>query len=201
MAEPSFTVSGGAGGIGAHLDDMRTESTQLAAMAEQLVDQALSAAGIAVDADLLASAILSPITAVAAEQQIVFATGQMLLFATDAGVTAVFLAGAVDAYEAVDRSLSLLADVVVNTGTFVLGVMAVPLAVGLGLAAAADVALVYVAGYGGEALESLGEGVETMLAHPGSLANPALALGLVLAGAAAHYDGEIGRASCRERVF
>jgi len=190
VAEPTFTVSGGAGGIGAHLDDMRTESTQLAAMAQQLVDQALSAAGIAVDGDLLASAILSPITAVAAEQQIVFATGQMLLFATDAGVTAVFLAGAVDAYEAVDRSLSLLADVAVNTGTYVLGVMAVPLAVGLGLAAAADVALVYVAGYGGEALESLSEGVENVLAHPGSLANPALALGLVLAGAAANYDAD-----------
>ena len=195
MAEPGFTVSGGAGGIGAHLDDMRTESTQLAAMAEQLVDQALSAAGIAVDGDLLASAILSPITAAAAEQQIVFATGQMLLFATDAGVTAVFLAGAVDAYEAVDRSLALLADAAVNTGTFVLGVMAVPLAVGLALAAAADVALVYVAGYGGEAIESLGEGIENVLAHPGSLANPALALGLVLAGAAANYDGAEAQAT------
>lgn len=190
MAEPTFTVSGGAGGIGANLDDMRTQSGQLAAMAQQLVDQSLAAAGIALDGDLLASAILSPITAAAAEQQIVFATGQMLLFATDAGVTAVFLAGAADAYEAVDRSLSLLADAAVNTTTFVIGVMAVPLAVGVGLVVAADVALVYVAGYGGEAIESLGEGVENVLANPGSLANPGIALGLVLAGAVASYDGD-----------
>ncbi|WP_130176092.1 hypothetical protein [Cryobacterium sp. SO1] len=190
MAEPTFTVSGGAGGIGANLADMRTESGHLAAMAQQLVDQSLTAAGIAVDGDLLASAILSPITAAAAEQQIVVATGQMLLFATEAGVTAVFLAGAVDAYEAVDRSLSLLADAAVNTTTFFIGVMAVPLAVSLAAVAAADVALVFVAGYGGEALESLGEGVENVLAHPGSLANPAVALGLVLAGAAANYDGD-----------
>ncbi|WP_165787888.1 MULTISPECIES: hypothetical protein [Cryobacterium] len=190
MAEPTFTVSGGAGGIGANLDDMRTESGHLAAMAQQLVDQALTAAGIAVDGDLLASAVLSPITAAAAEQQIVFATGQMLLFATEAGVTAVFLAGAVDAYEAVDRSLSILADAAANTTTFFIGVMAVPLAVGLAAVAAADVALVYVAGYGGEALESLGEGLNETLADPWKLALPGVFLGSLAVNTVDAYDSD-----------
>ena len=190
MAEPSFTVSGGAGGVGAQLDDMRTESAQLSAMAQQLVDQSLTAAGIALDADLLASAVLSPLTAVAAEQQIVLATGQMLLFATEAGVTAVFLAGAVDAYEAVDRSLALLADAAVNSATFVVGVMAVPLVGALALAVAADVALVYVAGYAGEAVEALGDGVEKTLATPWKLAVPGLLINSLVANTIDSYDSD-----------
>ncbi|ANP73931.1 hypothetical protein [Cryobacterium arcticum] len=188
MADSTITVSGGAGGIGAQLDDMRTESAQLSAMAQQLVDQSLAAAGIALDADLLASAILSPITAAAAEQQIVFATGQMLVFATEAGVTAVFLAGAVDAYEAVDASLAILADVAVNSGTLVVGVMAVPLAVGAGLLVAADVAGVYVGGYLAEGVSALGEGVDRTLANPALLLNPGLALGSLVANTADAYD-------------
>jgi len=183
-----ISVSGGAGGIGARLDDMRTESAQLWAMSQQLVDQATAAAGIAVDGDLLASAILSPITAAAAEQEIIFATGQMLLFATDAGVTAVFLAGAVDAYEAVDASLTVLANAAVNTGTLFLGVMAVPLALGAGVLALADVAGVYVGGYLAEGVNALGEGIDKTLANPATLLNPGLALGTLAANTIEAYD-------------
>jgi hypothetical protein len=194
VAEPSYTVSGGAGGVGARLDDMRTESAQLFAMAQQLIDQSVTAAGIAFDGDLMASAVLSPLTAVAAEQQITLATGQMLLFATEAGVTAVFLAGAVDAYEAVDRSLALLADVATNTGTFVVGVMAVPLAVGLAVLAAADVAAVFVAGYGGEAIEALGSGMQETLEQPWRLAVPGLFVGSVVANAIDAFDADDAQA-------
>ncbi|QYF72687.1 hypothetical protein [Cryobacterium sp. PAMC25264] len=188
MAESGLTVSGGAGGIGASLDDMRTESAQLSAMAQQLVDQALAAADIAVDGDLLASALLSPITAATAEEKIVFATGQMLIFATDAGVTAVFLAGAVDAYEAVDASLKILANAAVNATTLVAGVMVIPLALGAGVLVLADVAAVYAGGYVLEGLDALREGVDKTLANPASLLNPGAALVALAANTAGAYD-------------
>jgi hypothetical protein len=190
----SISVSGGAGGIGAQLDDMRTESGHLALIAGNLVDQATSGASIAMDPDLLASAILSPVTAASAEAKIGFATGQMLLYATEAGVTAVFLAGAVAAYEGVDRSLALLADAAANTTTFALGVMAVPLALAGGVVVLADVAAVYVGGYGAEAVDALGQGVQRTLENPWVLAVPSLAVGAVAANTAAAYDPEDAQA-------
>jgi hypothetical protein len=195
VAEPSYTVSGGAGGVGAHIDDMRTESTRLSTLTDQLVDQAVDAARIAMDAELLASAILSPITATAAEQKIIFATSQMLLFATEAGATAAFLAGAAAAYEDLDRSIGLLGNAAVNTGTFALGVMAVPLALAGGVVVLADVAAVYVAGYGGEAVDALGQGIDKTLDNPWWLMPPSLAVGAVTANTATVYDSADAQAT------
>ena len=161
-----ITVTGGTGGIAANLDDMRTESRALEAMTGLLLDRAKSAAGIAVDPNLLSSAILSPVTAAEAESTIVFATGQLVLFATEAGVSAVFLGGAVTAYETADKALAALANLEKNAVTFTAGALAIPLVIGAGLLVLDDVAATYIAGYGGELIGAVGHGVQNIVDDP-----------------------------------
>ena len=161
-----ITVTGGTGGIAANLDDMRTESRALEAMTGLLLDRAKSAAGIAVDPNLLSSAILSPVTAAEAESTIVFATGQLALFATEAGVSAVFLGGAVTAYETADKALAALANLEKNAVTFTAGALAIPLVIGAGLLVLDDVAATYIAGYGGELIGAVGHGVQNIVDDP-----------------------------------
>lgn len=161
-----ITVTGGTGGIAANLDDMRTESRALEAMTGLLLDRAKSAAGIAVDPNLLSSAILSPVTAAEAESTIVFATGQLVLFATEAGVSAVFLGGAVSAYETADKALAALANLEKNAVTFTAGALAIPLVIGAGLLVLDDVAATYIAGYGGELIGAVGHGVQNIVDDP-----------------------------------
>ena len=175
-----ITVSGGSGGIGANLDDMRSQAAVLEAMTGALLDKARSSAHFAVAPDLLSSAVLSPITAVAAEERIVAATGRLVLYATEAGVSAVFLEGAVVAYESVDQALAELARIGTNAVTFVAGSLVIPLAVvGAVIVLDDDVVASYVSGYGEELGESIENAVDRMKTDPSRLLAPLGVVGVV----------------------
>lgn len=161
-----ITVSGGTGGIGANLDDMRAQAKVLETMTVALLDRARSTALFAVDPDLLSSAVLSPVTAVVAEEKIVAATGKLVLFATEAGVSAVFLEGAVVAYESVDKALAELATLGTNAVTFVAGSLIIPAAIVGGTLVLSDVAASYIAGYSEELGDSLRDAVAKGAKNP-----------------------------------
>ena len=167
-----ITVSGGTGGIGANLDDMRAQAKVLETMTVALLDRARSTALFAVDPDLLSSAVLSPVTAAVAEEKIVAATGKLVLFATEAGVSAVFLEGAVVAHESVDRALAELVTLGTNAVTFVAGSLVIPAAVIGGVLVIGDVAASYVAGYGDELADSIREGAKRVNKNPLLLLSP-----------------------------
>lgn len=90
MAESTsnLSVSGGAGGIGANLDDMQTESGALFGVTGSLLDSGRHSAGVAFDSNLLESALLSPVTAAEAERRVAAATGLLVVSATEAGASA-----------------------------------------------------------------------------------------------------------------
>ena len=186
-----ITVSGGAGGIGASLDDMRSQAKVLEAMTGALLDRARSTAQFAVDPDLLSSAVLSPVTAAAAEEKIVVATGKLVLFATEAGVSAVFLEGAVVAYESVDRALADLLTLGTNAVTFVVGSLVIPAAVVGGVLVIGDLAASYVAGYGGELADSIRDAAERVHKNPLLLLAPVGFAGVV-AGSFSVRDANAG---------
>lgn len=129
MADYSPTVSGGVGGIGANLDDMETESKALEEMTGRLLLRGRSAGSIAVDSNLVASAVLSPVTAAEAEKRILGATGVLVVSATEAGASALYLGGAVTAYRTADQAIAALVTIRDNTITFVGGALALPLAI------------------------------------------------------------------------
>ena len=174
-----ITVSGGSGGIGANLDDMRSQAAVLEAMTGALLDRARSSARFAEAPDLLSSAVLSPITAVAAEERIVAATGRLVLYATEAGVSAVFLEGAVVAYETVDQALAELARIGTNAVTFVAGSLVIPLAVVGAVIVLDDVVASYVSGYGEELGESIANAVDRVKTDPSLLLEPLGFVGVV----------------------
>ena len=175
-----ITVSGGSGRFGANLDDMWSQAAVLQAMTGALLDKARSSAHFAVAPDLLSSAVLSPITAVAAEERIVAATGRLVLYATEAGVSAVFLEGAVVAYESVDQALAELARIGTNAVTFVAGSLVIPLAVvGAVIVLDDDVVASYVSGYGEELGESIENAVDRMKTDPSRLLAPLGVVGVV----------------------
>ncbi|NUJ87470.1 hypothetical protein HOW07_05555 [Plantibacter sp. MCCC 1A11337] len=191
-----ITVSGGAGGVGARLDDMRLQAQQLAALSTELIGRSGTAAAKAVDGDLLESMILSPLTGAAAEGAIVLASGSLLLVATETGVSAVFLEGAVVAYETADQLIAAATVALHNGVAFVIGVLAVP----VGLVAAAGVAVVggawmlTVAGVNivVEGVDSLVEGAQQTLDqigdNPWLLLSPAGVAGLFTANSIAAYS-------------
>lgn len=191
-----ITVSGGAGGVGAKLDDMRLQAQQLATLSTELIGRSGTAAAKAVDGDLLESMILSPVTGAAAEGAIVLASGSLLLVATETGVSAVFLEGAVVAYETADQLIAAATVALHNGVAFVIGVLAVP----VGLVAAAGVAVVggawmlTVAGVNVvvEGVDSLVEGAQQTLDqigdNPWLLLSPAGVAGLFTANSIAAYS-------------
>ncbi|OII43021.1 hypothetical protein [Plantibacter sp. MMLR14_011] len=191
-----ITVSGGAGGVGAKLDDMRLQAQQLATLSTELIGRSGTAAAKAVDGDLLESMILSPVTGAAAEGAIVLASGSLLLVATETGVSAVFLEGAVVAYETADQLIAAATVALHNGVAFVIGVLAVP----VGLVAAAGVAvlggawMLTVAGVNivVEGVDSLVEGAQQTLDqigdNPWLLLSPAGVAGLFTANSIAAYS-------------
>jgi len=170
---------------------MRSQAKALEAMTGALLDRARSTAQFAVDPDLLSSAVLSPVTAAAAEEKIVVATGKLVLFATEAGVSAVFLEGAVVAYESVDRALADLLTLGTNAVTFVVGSLVIPAAVVGGVLAVGDVAASYVAGYGDELADSIRDAAERVHKNPLLLLAPVGFAGVV-AGSFSVRDANAG---------
>jgi hypothetical protein len=63
MVDNSLTVTGGTGGITARFDDMLNYAAGLEAVAGALSDRVPDVGAVAANADLLASAVLSPGTA------------------------------------------------------------------------------------------------------------------------------------------
>jgi hypothetical protein len=173
-----ITVSGGTGGVGAKLDDMRLQAQQLATLSSELIGRSGTAAAKAVDGDLLESMLLSPMTGAAAEGAIVLASGSLLLVATETGVSAVFLEGAVVAYETADQMIAAATVALHNGVAFVIGVLAVPvgLVVAAGVVVVGGAWMLTVAGVNVvvEGVDSLVEGAQQTLDQIGD--NPWLLL-------------------------
>lgn len=124
-----ITVSGGVGGVGANLEDMRTQAAKLRQLGGLLVDQGIDSGRVLLDGDYLESVILSPITAATVVTKVGVVTGGLALLATETTVIGIFLDGAVIAYELVDSTLATLAEGLANAATFTAGVFAVPLVI------------------------------------------------------------------------
>jgi hypothetical protein len=191
-----ITVSGGVDGVGAKLDDMRLQAQQLSTLSGELIARSGTAAAKAVDGDLLESMILSPITGATAEGAIVVASGTLLLVATETGVSAVFLEGAVVAYETADQVIAAATVALHNGVAFVVGALAVPVAL---VAAAGTVVVggvVALGVIGGnvviEGVESLVDGAqrtaEQLGDNPWLLLSPAGVAGLFGANSIAAYS-------------
>jgi hypothetical protein len=124
-----ITVSGGVGGVGANLEDMRTQAAKLRELGALLVDQGIDSGRVLLDGDYLESVILSPITAAAVVAKVGVVTGGLALLATETTVIGIFLDGAVSAYELADSTLAALAEALANAATFTAGVFAIPLVI------------------------------------------------------------------------
>ena len=109
----TFSVSGGAGGIGANLDDMQSVSGPLIACGTSLAELAVESQQLLVSADLAASAVLDPIGAARVEAAIAAALdgpNGLSAVAVEVGAHGVFLWGAAEAYRDTDSALALLAE-------------------------------------------------------------------------------------------
>ncbi|AQX79474.1 hypothetical protein BWO91_05325 [Plantibacter flavus] len=191
-----ITVSGGTGGVGAKLDDMRLQARQLSTLSTELIGRSGTAAAKAVDGDLLESIILSPVTGAAAEGAIVLASGSLLLVATETGVSAVFLEGAVVAYETADQLIAAATVALHNGVAFVVGVLAVPVGVVVA-AGAAVVGGAWMLGVAGgnvvlEGVESLVDGAQQTMDqigdNPWLLLSPAGVAGLFATNSISAYS-------------
>jgi len=137
------TVLGGAGGVRANHDDMRTTAGILASVGVDLIGWSVSVGAIAADGDLASSLVLAPVTGAVAKVQIIDAAARLVVAAVQVNATGFFLTAAVDAYETVDAALAALAELRADVTGFALGFVAVPLAVGA-VAVAAVAAVVVV---------------------------------------------------------
>lgn len=189
-------MSGGTGGIGANLEDMRLKAGVLRGIGSVLGGRAADTARIAVDVDLLESAILSPPTAAAAESQIGTATAYLAVIATDTTVSAVFLDGAVTAYETADAALAAATTALRNGVMFVVGVTIIPVGVAIAAGAAA-VGVLYVGATAaanaiGEAGDAFGQGVRTTVGlvqqNPWLMANPSAVAGVLVGNVVSSYS-------------
>ncbi len=191
-----LSVSGGTGGIGANLDDMRRKAGALRGVGSFVSGRAVETARFAVDGDLLESAVLSPATAAAAELQIGNATAYLAVIATDTTVSAVFLDGAVTAYETADAALAAATTALRNGVMFVVGATIIPFALTVAAGAAAAGAL-YAAGTAAanaveEAGDAIGQGLRTtataLQQNPWLAASPAALAGTLAGSVVTSYS-------------
>ena len=129
MAEPEIT--GGAGGVTADYEDMATLARGSDDLAATLGEVSLQCHGIAGDPDVLASAVLSPVTAARFTVVLLEALdgpGGLTAQAADFGVRAAGLRAASASYEATDQAQAALLDAVRWSGG-ALAPVAVPAAV------------------------------------------------------------------------
>ncbi|NHC47610.1 alpha/beta hydrolase family protein [Motilibacter aurantiacus] len=165
-----FAVSGGAGGVSAHYDDLHALAGMLRAGAVTLREALADAARAAVDPALAASFALSPGSALEAEGALLSAAGPDGLggaaFATEGLARA--LQAAVAAYRAADEALALGRDAALN---------GVGVAVGAALPVVAPVAAPALALGGAGGLERL---ADPALVEPLAAGLPGVAAGLGL---------------------
>jgi hypothetical protein len=104
------SVSGGAGSLDAHLDDMTSEANLLSTMSLTLLDESNRVKNVVFDVDFIQSAPLSPATFATAETDVVLVAGELLLRSGELGALALLLHGAVTTYHATDAALAAAAD-------------------------------------------------------------------------------------------
>jgi len=128
MADP--TISGGTNtsALVATFEDMHTFSNELARIQHYAWNASSSTAAMARNADLLASVVLSPMTATDAEEAIFRAAGVFLAQSARLTVLHLFVDGAIASYQAADSALASAAKGMVYVGGFVVGAVAVPVA-------------------------------------------------------------------------
>ncbi|MCY7403124.1 MAG: hypothetical protein LH475_00550 [Cryobacterium sp.] len=138
-----FSVSGGtnASPLVATFEDMRTFSTELGLVQDDLAIESIRTASLATSSDLLASAILSPLTAADAEAKILQAAGVYLAQTARVTVLHLFIDGAIVTYETAESALAIAADGLYFVGGFAVGIVAVA-----GATVAAGAAALYAAG-------------------------------------------------------
>lgn len=104
------SVSGGAGSLDAHLDDMTSEANLLTTMSLTLLDESNRVKNVVFDVNFIQSAPLSPATFATAETEVVLVAGELLLRSAELGALALLLHGAVTTYHATDAALAAAAD-------------------------------------------------------------------------------------------
>jgi hypothetical protein len=117
-------VSGGSSGIGAEYESIVVHSQRLATAATELAGRADEVGAMAFNSSLLASFLLCPGSAAAAEAAITaVALGPdgLLPTATEVGATALWSRGAVEAYRVVDAAQAALLEAGYSAGGFVVG--------------------------------------------------------------------------------
>jgi hypothetical protein len=196
MSDP--VVSGGTNTapLVATFDDMRKFSSELAMVQTYLAEQALSTAGMATSADLLASAILSPLTAVDAEAKILLAAAAYTAQTARVTVLHLFVDGAIVTYDTADSALATAVDgiyfvggFVVGAGAVVVGAVAVSAAVAYGVGVHIGTQINEVLDSAGDAVDAIGDAAE---ANPWLLSTgfvPGHATVLIATGVAAFASG------------
>ncbi len=136
-----ISVSGGSGGIGARYDDIVFHSEQMTHTGRALVGLSDDAGRLVFNDSVVASVVLCPAEAAAAEAALIAATtGPDGLLPTGTAIlaTALVARGAVEAYQAADAALAATADALAAAGGFAVGMALPALALG-GTALAAGV--------------------------------------------------------------
>ena len=126
-------VSGGAGGLTAKFDDMRTFAGLVDDSADAVRDAGLATTAVTASADLAQAAILCPVEVAEVEAALAAAgigPSGALVTSTGMEVTARLVRGSVTAYQFTDDQLAALADLGWDAAGFTLGFVGVPLAVG-----------------------------------------------------------------------
>ncbi|QGQ18391.1 hypothetical protein GC089_02880 [Cellulomonas sp. JZ18] len=135
----TIDVQGGAGGIGARLQDLRSEADLLDRLGDDVREWSGAVASTAVDEDVLAAVVLCPGEVAAVEAAVAAATlgpQGMLVVSTGFETTAVALRASASTYELVDRANERALEALGNAAGFGLGLALPGLVVGGGLLAA-----------------------------------------------------------------
>ncbi len=126
-------VSGGAGGLTAKFDDMRTFAGLVDTSADTVRDAGLASSAVTASADLAQAAILCPVEVAEVEAALLLAGAGPsggLATSTEMEVTARLVRGSVAAYQFTDDQLAALAEMGWSAAGFTLGYVGVPLVIG-----------------------------------------------------------------------
>lgn len=134
----SIEVHGGAGGMGARMQDLRSEAGLLDGLGDEVRRWSGAVAGTAIDGDVLEAAVLCPLEVAAVEGAVASATvgpNGLLVVSTGFETTAVVLRASATTYEFVDQANERLMEALSNAAGFAVGLALPGLVLGGGLLA------------------------------------------------------------------
>jgi hypothetical protein len=131
-----LTITGGAGGVGARLQDLRSQARLLVAAGDDVRQWSGSVAAVALHSDVTVATLLCPVEVASVAGAVAGATigvNGLLVVSTGLEGTAIVLRASATTYEFVDASAHAVLEQLQNTAGFALGSALPLLAVGGGL--------------------------------------------------------------------